>query len=65
VKNLPLQVAEVDGVEIDDADRADTCCREIQRGRRSQAAGTDAQNPRRLEAALPFRPDLRKDQVRL
>ncbi len=53
VQNLPLQVAEVHDVEVHDADRADAGCGEIHRHRRSQAAGADAEDLRRLELLLP------------
>ena len=61
--NLPLQVAEVDDVEIDDADAADAGGGEIHRGRRAEAAGADAQHLAGLQLALPVHADLRHDQV--
>ncbi len=63
VQNLPLQVAEVHDVEIDDADRADAGCGEIHRDRRSQAAGADAEDLRGLELLLPQHADFRQDQM--
>jgi hypothetical protein len=43
VEDLALQVAPVDGVEIDKADRADAGCREIQRSRAPETARSDEQ----------------------
>src|SRR5438874_10491957 len=63
MENLPLQVAEVDDVEVDEADRADAGGREIHRNRRSKSAGANAEHLRRLELALPVDADLRHDQV--
>jgi hypothetical protein len=44
VQDLALQVAQVDGVEIDEPDAADPGGREIERERRAQAAGTHHQH---------------------
>jgi hypothetical protein len=63
VNDLPLQVAEVDDVEVDDADAADAGRGEIHRRRRAEAAGADAQHAARLQAPLPVHADLRHDQV--
>src|SRR5204863_9990557 len=62
-QNLALQVAEVDDVEVDDADRADAGGGEIHRDRRAESACADAQDLRRLQLFLPVEADLRKDQV--
>ena len=63
MQNLSLKVALVDGVEIDDAERADAGRGQVQRRRRSQAAGADAQHAPALDAPLPFHADLRQDEV--
>ena len=63
VEHLPLQVAEVDGVEVDEAERADAGRREVERRRRSESAGADAEHLRRLELPLTLDADLRHDQV--
>ena len=63
VNHLPLQVAEVDDVEIDDADAADAGRGEIQRRRRAEAARADAEHAARLQLPLPFHADLRHDQM--
>jgi hypothetical protein len=63
VEDLPLQVAEIDGVEVDDPERAHTSRREVHRHRRSESAGTDAEDLRRLELALTVHADLRHDEM--
>ena len=63
VQQLPLQVAVVDDVEVDDADAAHARRRQIHRGRRPQSARADAQHAARLDPALPVHADLRHDQV--
>ena len=63
VNDLPLQVAEVDDVEIDDAERADAGGGEIHRRRRAEPARADAQHLGGLQLALPLDADLRHDQV--
>ena len=61
--DLPLQVAEVDDVEVDDADSADAGGREVHRCRRAESAGADAQHAAGLQLALPVDADLRHDQM--
>ena len=63
VEHLALQVAEIDGVEVDQAERADAGRRQIQRGGRAQPARADAEDLRVLELALPLDADLRHDEV--
>ena len=63
VDDLPLEVAEVDGVEVDEAERADAGRGEIERRRRSEPAGADAQHARRLQPPLPFLADFGQQQV--
>ena len=63
VDDLTLQVAEVDNVEVDDAESADTRRGEIERRRRPEAAGADQEHARRLQPALPFLPDFRQQEV--
>ena len=43
---LSLQVAEIDGIEVDDAEAADAGRREVQRGWRAEPARTDDQHAR-------------------
>ena len=63
VDDLALQVGLVDGVEVDDAQRADTGSGQIQQRRRTQPAGADHQHASILQPLLPEDPDLRDDQV--
>ena len=63
MQDLPLQVADVDGIEVDDADGADARGREIQRRRRTEAPGADTEHAAGLEPALAVRPHLGQDQV--
>ena len=44
VQDLALQVRLVDDVHVDDAERADARGREVQRGRRAEAAGAEQQH---------------------
>jgi hypothetical protein len=63
VEHLPLQVGDVDDVEIDEAERADSRRREIERGRRPQPARADEQHTRRLDPLLAVEADVRQDEV--
>ena len=63
VDDLALQVGEVDDVEVDDAERADTGGGQVQRQRRAEAAGADAQHARGLQLLLALHADLGHDQV--
>ena len=63
VQQLPLQVREVDDVEVDEADRADAGEREVDRHRRAEPAGAHDQHLRVAQLALPDRSDLRHDDV--
>ncbi len=63
VEDLPLQVADVDRVEVDDADLADAREREVHRDRRAETARADDQHARLHDLALTGWPDLRHDDV--
>src|SRR5262249_31903604 len=63
VEQLPLQVAVVHDVEVDDADATHTGRGQIHGRRRAQATGADAEDAPRLDAALPVHADLRHDQA--
>ena len=63
VNDLPLQVADVDAIEVDETERADAGGGEIQRRRRSETAGADAEHARRLQPPLPLHADFRQQQV--
>src|SRR4029077_18779688 len=52
VKNLPLQIGQIDIVEIDDAEGPDAGGCQIKRGRRSKSSGADAQDARSFESIL-------------
>src|SRR5262249_44625752 len=63
VKDLPLEVAVIDDVEVDEAERPDAGRRQIHRDWRSEAARADAQDLGGFEVALPVVADLRHDEV--
>src|SRR5207302_5798856 len=62
VDDLPLEVADVDGVEVDDADLADPGGAEEVNRRGTQAAGPDNQDLSLADLALPRLADLRQDE---
>ena len=62
-RDLPLQVGEIDDVEIDEAEFADAGRGEIQAERRAESAGADQQHLGVLELELTFHADFRHDQV--
>ena len=53
VQDLALQVRLVDDVHVDDAERADPGCRQVEGGRRAEAAGAEQQHlgPEQLQLA--------------
>ena len=63
VDDLALQVAGVDDVEVDQAERADAGGGEVERERRAEAAGADAEDLGGLELLLAFHADLGQDEV--
>ena len=63
VDDLALEVAEVDDVEVDDADRPDAGGREVERSRRAEPAGADEQRLRAEQRGLALRADLGDQQV--
>ena len=63
VNNLTMQIGEIDGVEIDDADVADARRREVGEDRRAQSAGADDNDARGLELLLPLQRHLRHDEM--
>ncbi len=63
VDDLALQVACVDGVEVDEADGADSCGGEIERERSAEASGADAEDLGGLQLLLALHADLGQDQV--
>ena len=63
VDDLALQVGLVDGVELDDAERADPGRGQVQQRRAAQPAGPDHQHPGVLQPLLPVHADVGDDQV--
>ena len=63
VQDLALQVAPVDGVEIDEPDRADAGRREVERGGTAEAAGADEQHAGVEQLALALGADLGDEQM--
>ena len=63
VDDLALEVADVDDVEVDDADRPDAGGGEVERGRRAEPAGADEQRLRAEQLRLARRADLGDQQV--
>jgi len=54
VKDLPLQIGEIDAIEIDEPKLSHTSCRQIERSRGAQTAGANAKNARDLKPLLSF-----------
>ena len=63
VDHLPVQVRQRHRVVVDDADRADACCRQILDQGRAKPAGADDEHPRRLQLGLTRPADIAQDQV--
>jgi hypothetical protein len=63
VKDLPLQVGELDDVGIREPESADAGQRQVERSRRTEPADADDQNAARLQPSLALEPDVRKTQV--
>jgi hypothetical protein len=63
VENLPLEIREIDIVEIDNADCADAGSRQVKRSGRSESSRADAQDTCGFEAVLPFGCDLGHDEM--
>ena len=63
VDDLALEVADVDDVEVDDADGPDARRGEVERGRRAEAAGADEQRLRAEQLRLALGADLGDEQV--
>jgi hypothetical protein len=63
VKNLALQVGEIDVFRIGDGEAAESARREIQRRGTAEAACADDQRARRPQPLLALDPDLGKEDV--
>ena len=65
MQDLALQVALVDVVHVDDAERADAGGSQVERGGRSEAAGAEQQHLGLEQLDLPGHPDLGQEEVAL
>ena len=65
VEDLALEVRLVDDVHVDDADRADACRRQVERGGRTEAARAEQEHPRVEQLLLPGDVDLGEEDVPL
>src|ERR1051325_4431262 len=63
VEHLAMQIRGVDAVEVHQADAADACRREVDRGRTAEASGADDENRRGFQLALSVVADLGEDEV--
>ena len=63
MQDLPLQVARVHDIEVDDAESADAGGGKIHGGGRAEPAGPHAHDPGGLEAALAVDADIGQDDV--
>jgi predicted metal-dependent phosphoesterase TrpH len=63
VKNLPVKIAQVYHIAIDEADRTDTGCSEIERRRRTKASRADQENLGLGDLLLPLATDLRQKNM--
>ena len=63
VDDLALEVREVDHVVVDDAERADAGRREVERGRRAEAAGAEQEDLRVEQLLLALDADLGEQEV--
>jgi hypothetical protein len=63
MKDLALQVGELDVVIIDQAEASHSRCGKIERSRRSQSAGPNAQDRGFRESDLPFHSKAREGEV--
>ena len=63
MRDLALEVREVDDVVVDDAERAHPGGREVERGRRAEPAGAEQEHLRVEQLELALEPDLGHQQV--
>ena len=63
VNDLALQVARVDDVEIDQAQRADAGRGQVERERRAETAGANAEHARSLEFLLALDANFGQDEM--
>ena len=63
VDDLPLQIARVNHIEIDETESADAGCGQIQRKRRAQTARSHAEDARGLQLLLALHAHFGQDEV--
>jgi hypothetical protein len=63
VRDLALQVGEIDAVVVDQRDAPDPCATEVQPHRRAEPARADDQRARGEQPALAFDADLVEQDV--
>lgn len=63
VEDLALEVGGIDGVVVDEADRADAGGGEVHGGGRAEGAGTDEEDGGVFQALLAFLSDVRDEDV--
>ena len=63
VDDLPLQIARVNHVEVDQAQRADAGRGQVERQRRAEPAGAHAEHPRGLQLLLALHAHFGQDEM--
>lgn len=63
VEDLPVQIREIDAIEVDEPDPADPRRREIGRNGAAEASGADDERGAGAESALAFGADLGKGDL--
>ena len=63
VKDLPLEIRDVDGVAVHQPERADAGRRQVERGRRAEPAGADQEHLGAQQPALALVADLIQEEV--
>jgi hypothetical protein len=63
MQDLPLEIRDIDNVEVHDADRAHAGSSEIQCCRRAEASGAYQEDPGSLELPLAFHSNFREQEV--
>jgi hypothetical protein len=63
VENLALEVGEIDGISVDEAESTDPCCGEVEADGRSKSTGSDAEDASCFEAFLSFKSYFGHDEM--
>ena len=63
MEDLPLQIREVNAIEVDKTNFANSCGSQVHRNWRAEPPGSDTENPGGFEARLTFHPDIRYGEV--